>query len=134
MTLRMSQSSDKKQIVSLCHNFLDCSDGHNAEEFAALFANDGNLVGFDGSQIKGRSETESVLRQIFADHQTATYIGKVREVRFLSPETAVLHAVLPPRKSSISFGKSGMMIPIAKTSRTTVTKTIATAAGRATPC
>ena len=53
-----------------------------------LFAEDGNLVGFDGSQINGRSEARSVLSQIFADHQTAAYLGIVKEVRVLSPDVA----------------------------------------------
>ena len=38
---------------------------------AVLFANDDGLVGFDGSQLEGRAEIESVLSQIFAHHQTA---------------------------------------------------------------
>jgi uncharacterized protein (TIGR02246 family) len=39
-------------------------------------------------------EIEAQLRQIFQDHQTAAYVAKVREVRFLTAETAVLRAVV----------------------------------------
>ena len=36
----------------------------------------------------------AALQQIFDDHQTAAYLGIVREVRFLTPEVAVLRAVV----------------------------------------
>ena len=70
-----------------------------------LFAKDGNLVGFDGSQINGRSEARSVLSQIFADHQTASYLGIVKEVRLLCPDVAILRAVagmIPPGQLDIN--------------------------------
>jgi uncharacterized protein (TIGR02246 family) len=63
------------------------------------------VVGFDGSQMSGRTEIETTMSQIFADHQTAAYVGKVRDVRFLSPEIAVLRAVsgmVPPGKADIN--------------------------------
>ena len=76
-----------------------------ASEMTDLFAEDGNLVGFDGSQINGRSEARSVLSQIFADHQTASYLGIVKEVRLLCPDVAILRAVagmIPPGQSDIN--------------------------------
>lgn len=42
---------------------------------------DATLVGFDGSQIESRAGIEAHLQPIFADHPTAVYIAKVREVR-----------------------------------------------------
>lgn len=53
----------------------------------------------------GRAEIESVLRRIFADHPTAAYVAKIRDVRFLTPEVAVLRAVagmVPPGRSDLS--------------------------------
>jgi hypothetical protein len=46
----------------------------------AQFAEDGNLVGFDGSQADSRNAIEDHLRPIFADHPTAIYAAKVREI------------------------------------------------------
>jgi uncharacterized protein (TIGR02246 family) len=49
--------------------------------------------------MNGRAEIESGIRQIFTDHQTAAYVWKIRDVRLLSPEVAVLRAVagmVPP--------------------------------------
>ncbi|TMA07866.1 MAG: SgcJ/EcaC family oxidoreductase, partial [Deltaproteobacteria bacterium] len=74
-------------------------------EMTNLFAEHGNLIGFDGSQINKRPEIGSVLSQIFADHPTAAYVAIVREVRFLSPSVAVLRAVagmVPPGQSDIN--------------------------------
>lgn len=71
---------------------------------AALFAKDGNLVGFDGSPVSGRAQIASHLGPIFASHRTAAYVAKVRSVRFLTPEVAVLRAVagmVPPGQSDI---------------------------------
>lgn len=48
---------------------------------AALFDKDGNLVGRDCSPPNSLLEIESVHHQIFADHLTATVVGKIRSVR-----------------------------------------------------
>jgi uncharacterized protein (TIGR02246 family) len=87
-------SSDEAAISALYQQLLDSWNRHNAHDFAALVAEDGNLVGFDGSQINGRAEIELQIGQIFADHQTAAYVGKIREVRFLTADVALLRAVV----------------------------------------
>ncbi|MCI0394267.1 MAG: SgcJ/EcaC family oxidoreductase [Chloroflexi bacterium] len=84
---------------------LDSWNRRNAATYAALFAADGNLVGFDGSPINGQAEIESHISQIFADHPTAAYVGKIREVRFLAPDVALLRAVVgmvPPGQSDLN--------------------------------
>jgi uncharacterized protein (TIGR02246 family) len=55
---------------------------------------DGGVVGFDGSQMNGRAEIASVLASIFADHATGAYYGKIRSVRLLSSDVALLQAVV----------------------------------------
>src|SRR5581483_3613731 len=74
------------------------------DAFAATFAEDGECIGFDGSQMSGRAEIASTLGLIFADHITATYVSKVRSVRFLSSDIAILRSVVgmvPPGQSDI---------------------------------
>ena len=88
-----------------CIELLKQWNKRRASEMTDLFTEDGNVVGFDGSQINGRSEARSVLSQIFADHQAAAYLGIVKEVRLLSPDVAILHAVagmVPPGQSDIN--------------------------------
>lgn len=77
----------------------------DADGMAALFAEDGTVVGFDGSQMNGRAEIASTLGDIFAHHQTARYVGKVSEARLLSSNTALLRAVVgmvPPGGTDIN--------------------------------
>lgn len=85
---------DERAVEALYRELLERWNQRDVGGFAALFAEDGNVVGFDGSQVDGRAEIESHLRWIFADHVTATYVAIVREVRRLAPEVAVLRAVV----------------------------------------
>lgn len=105
MRTQDSPSTDETEVRALYRQILDCWNKRDAGDMAALFAEDGNLVGFDGSPLNGRAEIESHIRQIFADHQTAAYVGKIREVRFLAPDVAILRAVagmVPPGQSDLN--------------------------------
>jgi uncharacterized protein (TIGR02246 family) len=85
-------------------DILRCWNEGNAAGFARVFMRQGNLVGFDGSQVDGQDKIEAHLAQIFADHQTAAYVGKVREVRLLGSEVVLLRAVagmVPPNQSDL---------------------------------
>ena len=88
------QTQAKSQVHELYRGLLDAWNKRDAQVFGAFYAEDGNQIGFDGSQMNGRAEIETHLRQIFADHMTATYVGKVREIRFLNDETALLRSVV----------------------------------------
>jgi uncharacterized protein (TIGR02246 family) len=85
---------EENQIRSLYQQWLDEWNKNNASGMAALVAQEGTIIGFDGSQMKGPAEVNSALGQIFSDHKTAAYIGIVREVRFLAPQVALLRAVV----------------------------------------
>jgi len=105
MTREPNIVTDEKEVCLLYQELLKRWNKRRASEMTDLFAEDGNLVGFDGSQINGRSEARSVLSQIFANHQTAAYLGIVKEVRLLSPDVAILRAVagmVPPGESDIN--------------------------------
>ena len=60
---------------------------------AGALAPDGLVIGFDGSQMFGSNEVAAELGRIFADHQTAAYVTKVRSVMPLGSDAALLHAV-----------------------------------------
>lgn len=78
---------------ALYRRLLAAWNERSAAGFAAGFAEDGNVVGFDGSQMDGREAIVAELSRIFLDHATGAYVGKVRDVRLLSPESALLRAV-----------------------------------------
>jgi uncharacterized protein (TIGR02246 family) len=98
-------SSEVSDIHALYRALLDGWNRRNAHDFAAVFAEDANVVGFDGSQMDGRAQIQSQVARIFADHVSAQYIANIREVRFLMPDVAILRAVVgmvPPGQSDIN--------------------------------
>jgi uncharacterized protein (TIGR02246 family) len=100
-----SPSPDEVEVRELYRQILDGWNKRNAEAFAVPFAVDGESIGFDGSQLVGRTEIVSTLRQIFADHPTAPYVSKVKSVTLLTPEVAVLRAIagmVPPGQSELN--------------------------------
>jgi uncharacterized protein (TIGR02246 family) len=93
------------EIRALYQALLEGWNQCNAEAFATQFTEDGEVIGFDGSQMSGRVEIASTLRQIFADHVTAPYVSKVRSLRLLSPEVAILRAIVgmvPPGQTDLN--------------------------------
>ena len=88
----------------LYQRLIDAWNEHDAEAMAATLASDGLVIGFDGSQMPGRKAAAKELSGIFADHETATYVVKVRSVVPLGGDTALLHAVagmVPPGSSEL---------------------------------
>jgi len=99
------QADESREVGALYRALLDAWNRRDAAAYGELFADDGNIVGFDGSQVDGRPEIASHLGAIFAEHQTPAYVGIVREVRLPAPGVAILRAVsglLPPGKSDIN--------------------------------
>ena len=93
-----TMSSDHS-IRRLYEQMLIAWNQQDAPAMAACFEEDGNLVGFDGTQADSRAAIENHLQPIFADHPTAAYVAKVREIRMLSSNVGILRAVvgiIPP--------------------------------------
>lgn len=83
----------EQEVRSLYEELLGAWNRREPEKYAALFAPEATLVGFDGSTTRGPQEIEEHLAQIFGDHQTGKYVAVVREVRFVQPDVALLTAV-----------------------------------------
>ncbi|WP_068927528.1 SgcJ/EcaC family oxidoreductase [Planobispora rosea] len=91
--------ADDSAVRDLYSRLLDAWNRRDARAYAALIADDGTIIGFDGSIETGGKEVEEHLAGIFADHPTASYVAKVREVRPLGPDTVLLRAIsglVPP--------------------------------------
>ena len=91
--------------VELYTRLLEAWNARDADAFASLVTADAGVVGFDGSQMNGAAQIASELRAIFAQHQTASYVAKVREVRQLDSRTFLLRAVVgmaPPGKAELN--------------------------------
>lgn len=85
--------SDGEAVKVLYESLLESWNGYNPDDFADLFAYEGNLIGFDGSQINGYQEIRGHVTDLFEDHQPPAFIGIIREVRPLSPTLWLLRAV-----------------------------------------
>lgn len=81
-------------ILALYQQLLQQWNKRNAAGMTALFATNGSLIGFDGSQLNGQKEIYAVLDEIFANFPTAAYVSIVKEVRILSDTSALLFAVV----------------------------------------
>ncbi len=105
-TLERSALSEAENAVrALYFELLERWNARDAARFAALFAENGTVVGFDGSQHIGRSQIAADLARIFGEFPTASFVGKVKEVRFLAPPVAIVRAaagMVPPDEKDIN--------------------------------
>ncbi|MFC4874738.1 SgcJ/EcaC family oxidoreductase [Negadavirga shengliensis] len=96
---------EQTEVEKTYADLLTAWNKQDAMEMASLFTDSGTSIGFDGSQYHGKSEIETEIGKIFEHHQTADYVWKVREVRFLHSGVAILRAVvgmIPPGKRDIN--------------------------------
>lgn len=84
---------DETEVRALYRQMLNGWNQRRPDAIADLFIEDGDAIGFDGTELKGQAEIAAIHRRIFADHRTGVFVGKVRSVRFLGPDVAVVSAV-----------------------------------------
>lgn len=95
----------EKDVEQLYRSLLARWNDQDAAGYAQLFTDKGGIVGFDGSCVESPEAIADHLGAIFTDHETATYVAAVREVRHLAPTVALLRAVagmVPPSASDIN--------------------------------
>jgi uncharacterized protein (TIGR02246 family) len=96
---------ERQQVLSIYERLLEAWNRRDPDAFASLFGETGSSVGFDGSPMNGQTEIAATLRAIFADHQTAAYVAKLREIRSLGSGVTLLRAVvgmIPPGKTELN--------------------------------
>ncbi|HEU5128510.1 MAG TPA: SgcJ/EcaC family oxidoreductase [Glycomyces sp.] len=97
------QRSGSEAATELYHRLLNAWNDRDADAYAACFSDRAAIIGFDGSQMSG-TDVADQLAGIFSDHQTAAYVAKVREVRPLTEDVALLRAVVgmvPPGRRDL---------------------------------
>lgn len=105
------------QVKKLYVRLIDGWNANDAAAMAAPLAIDALVIGYDGSEMFGREEVARQLDQIFADHRTATYVTKVRSVKPLDSDTALLHAVVgmvPPGGEEIMPDRNAIQTLVAQ--------------------
>lgn len=92
--MNTEQSADEAAVRVLYRRLMDGWNEGSGEAFAAPFAKDGDLVAFDGTHFKGRREIVPFHQQLFQTYLKGTrLVGAVQDVRFLSNDVALMHAV-----------------------------------------
>ena len=92
--MNTEQSADEAAVRVLYQRLMDGWNEGSGEAFAAPFAEDGDLVAFDGTHFKGRREIVPFHQQLFQTYLKGTrLVGAVQDVRFLSNDVALMHAV-----------------------------------------
>ena len=79
-------------IEKLHEELLTYWNNQNASGMASLFTKDANVIGFDGSQMNGQVQIETELKQVFANHKTASYVWKIEEIRFLGLTDCIIES------------------------------------------
>ncbi len=105
-----------QQIITLYQQWLDGWNSRNANAMAALLADDSFIIGFDGSQMRGKEDLYVTLSHIFAQQPTAAYVAIIREIRVLSPGVAWLRAdvgMVPAGKQDINPALNAVQTMIA---------------------
>jgi uncharacterized protein (TIGR02246 family) len=109
-------SDEEAAVARLYEAVISGWNAHDGDAFAAPFGVDGTVIGFDGSEIDGRDAIASEMTRIFADHETAPYVAKVRSLRLLSPEVALLRAVvgmIPPGQTELEPSRNAHQTVVA---------------------
>jgi uncharacterized protein (TIGR02246 family) len=97
-------SADEAAVRDLYQQWMDGWNQGSGVAFASVFTEDGDLIGFDGTHLKGREEINSFHQELFDKWLEGTrLVGQVENVAFPAPDVAVVHAVggtIPSGKST----------------------------------
>lgn len=96
---------NEQQVTALYQQLLNAWNKKDARGMADLFTEDGEQIGFDGSQVIGPAEIYAHIAPIFEQHETARFVSKVKHVRFLSDDSVILRAIagmVAPGQSDIN--------------------------------
>jgi uncharacterized protein (TIGR02246 family) len=86
--------SDETAVRALYNHLMDGWNAGSGALFAAPFADDADLVGFDGTHLRGRAAITAFHQQLFDTYvKGSRLIGKITSVRFLAADVALMHAV-----------------------------------------
>jgi uncharacterized protein (TIGR02246 family) len=93
------------EVTALYEQLIAGWNAHDGEAMAEPFAEDGMVIGFDGTVSSGRQTIGTEMASIFADHETGRYAVKVQSVRALGPRAVILRAIaglVPPGQTAIN--------------------------------
>ncbi|MET0726991.1 MAG: SgcJ/EcaC family oxidoreductase [Acidimicrobiales bacterium] len=106
----------ERDVEALFRALLTKWNEKDAGGYGELFTDDGSIVGYDGSCVESPRSITEHLGSIFADHDPATYVGKVVETRPIGPSSMLVRGVagmVPPGASDIDPDKNAVQALVA---------------------
>src|SRR5919198_6519089 len=89
-----SKPDDEAAIRKLYQQMIDGSNSGNGDAFAAPYTDDSDFIGFDCTYMKGHQEIASFHQMLFDKFLKGSHlIGKIRSIRFVTMDVAVMIAV-----------------------------------------
>ena len=98
-------AASEQDVSALYSSLIAAWNDHDGAAMAAPFAEDGVIIGFDGSVSSGRETIGKEMASIFADHETGRYAVKLQSIRPLGPQAVILRAIaglVPPGQIAIN--------------------------------
>jgi uncharacterized protein (TIGR02246 family) len=89
----MMRTMNENEVRALYHTLITAWNHHDGAAMAAPFAEDGVVIGFDGSVSSGKQGISSEMSNIFARHETGRYAVKVKSLRKLGQHAMILRAI-----------------------------------------
>jgi len=94
VVLRRSFSADAAAVRALYEGFLEGWNRSDASALASVFAENGDLVAFDGTHLKGRRKIAEYHRPLLETRLRGTrLVGRVTSLRLLDTDVVLLHAL-----------------------------------------
>jgi uncharacterized protein (TIGR02246 family) len=88
------RSRDEAAVRDVYQQFMEAWNRGSGTALAQVFTQDGDLVGFDGTHLKGRRDIAQFHQRLFDRWlKGSRLVGKVIDVRFLAADVALIHAV-----------------------------------------
>ena len=89
-----TSTTDEAAVRALYQQLMDGWNQGSGMAFAAAFTEDGDLIAFDGTHFQGRAEIVPFHQELFDTWMKGSrLVGHVKSMRFLSPDSALMHAV-----------------------------------------
>jgi uncharacterized protein (TIGR02246 family) len=86
--------TDEVAVRSLYQQLLDGWNAGSGNAFAAPFADDSDLIGFDGTHLKGRREIAKFHQQLFDTFvKGSRLVGKIKNIHFLTSDVVLMHVI-----------------------------------------
>lgn len=84
----------KSELVKIYNQWIQAWNNKDAKRMSDLLLPEAYVIGFDGSQMRGRDQVQNELTQIFDHYPTGQYVVIIKEILEVSSDVALLRSVV----------------------------------------